>query len=94
MITVSEWHPYADIDDIFVRDITEDGKMIGWLMIHHDGDHRHWYFRNEYGRKGAKRRSSPIRDTPPPITMRRGQSNAITWQIASDKAHQAVFRIS
>ena len=45
-------------------------------------------------RRGLNKVSSPRRATPPPTTMRRGQSKATTWQSASAKASSAGSRIS
>ena len=36
-----------------------------------------------FARSGANNTSSPISEMPPPITIRRGHSNAMTWQMAS-----------
>ena len=45
MITVSEWLPYES--GTLTKEICEDGKMVGWMMIQ-PGGQRYWYFEHEY----------------------------------------------
>ena len=44
------------------------------------------------GGSGRTSRCSPIRETPPPITMRRGASRAIAWVRANAKAGTGCFQ--